>query len=108
VKDSLAVDPRTIAAFVAVADKLSFRRAAACLNISQPVVSRRLAVLEQKYGLRLVRRDSRSVALTPDGERFLPVAHELLRQLGAAHREMSRLAGAGFQVPPTGADQVAG
>lgn len=86
------VDPRELAAFVAVADKLNFRRAAACLQVSPSVVSRRLVSLERQFGLRLVRRDSRTVVLTPEGREFLPIAQELLRQLRATRRELVRIA----------------
>ncbi len=58
-------------AFVAVAKERSFTRAAAQLGVSQSALSQTIRALEQRLGLRLLTRTTRSVAPTEAGERLL-------------------------------------
>ena len=58
-------------AFVAVARERSFTRAAAKLGVSQSALSHTIRGLEEKLGLRLLTRTTRSVAPTEAGERLL-------------------------------------
>src|SRR4051794_6439787 len=58
-------------AFLAVARERSFTRAAAQLGMSQPALSRTIRDLEARLGLRLLARNTRSVAPTEAGERLL-------------------------------------
>ncbi|WP_420325996.1 LysR family transcriptional regulator [Mameliella sp.] len=58
-------------AFVAVAEERSFTRAAARLNLSQSALSHTIKSLEQRLGLRLLTRTTRSVAPTLEGEDLL-------------------------------------
>lgn len=60
-----------LVAFLAVAGKQSFTRAAAQLGISQPALSAKITALEAKLGVRLLTRTTRSVATTEAGERLL-------------------------------------
>jgi DNA-binding transcriptional LysR family regulator len=58
-------------ALVAVLEQKSFTKAAKRLGLSPPRVSEMVRVLEQRLGVRLVERTTRSVAATPAGERLL-------------------------------------
>lgn len=57
-------------AFIAVADEQSFTRAAAKLGISASALSHTIRKLEERLGLRLLSRTTRSVATTEAGERL--------------------------------------
>jgi DNA-binding transcriptional LysR family regulator len=57
-------------AFLAVATKRSFTRAAAQLGISQPALSAKITALEARLGVRLLMRTTRSVSTTEAGERL--------------------------------------
>lgn len=72
------LDIRTLRYFVAVADELSFTRAAEKLFVAQQAISRDIRKLETQLGTTLFDRTTRRVALTPDGERLLVEARELL------------------------------
>src|SRR5580692_10574070 len=58
-------------AFVTVAKERSFTRAAARLGVSQSALSHTIRGLEERLGLRLLTRTTRSVAPTEAGERLL-------------------------------------
>ncbi|MCP3477526.1 LysR family transcriptional regulator [Bradyrhizobium sp. CCGUVB1N3] len=58
-------------AFLAVARERSFTRAAAQLGVSQSALSHTVRALEERLGLRLLTRTTRSVAPTEAGERLL-------------------------------------
>jgi DNA-binding transcriptional LysR family regulator len=60
-----------LAAFVVVARELSFTRAAAKLGVSQSALSQTIRGLEERLGLRLLTRTTRSVAPTEAGRRLL-------------------------------------
>lgn len=59
-----------LAAFVAIAKHLSFRRAAVELGITASALSHALKSLEDHLAIRLVNRTTRSVALTEAGQRL--------------------------------------
>ncbi len=70
--------------FVAVAEELHFGRAAVRMNLTQPPLSRQVQMLEAATGVQLLRRDKRSVSLTPAGRVFLTDARLLLSSARAA------------------------
>lgn len=70
-----------IVAFLAVAEKLSFRAAAESLFVSQPALSRRIAKLEQVVGTRLLERTTQRVSLTEAGEKFQEHAKAAIKEL---------------------------
>ena len=72
------LDVRTLRFFVAVAEELSFTRAAARLFVAQQAVSRDIRQLERRLGTPLFVRTTRRVTLTPDGQRLLVRARELV------------------------------
>lgn len=76
-----------LAAFSAVAEHRSFRKAADVLGVSRSSLSHAIAALERSLGTRLLHRTTRSVAPTEAGERLLgrlkPVLQELDRAIDA-------------------------
>lgn len=66
--------------FVAVAEELSFRRAAERLNMTQSPLSRQIKLLEEQVNLRLFDRNNRRVELTAAGDSFYRSALDLLRR----------------------------
>lgn len=64
--------------FRAVAHERSFTRGAQKCGQPQPVASRRVAALERRWGVTLLMRSSRHVELSPEGERLLPLADDVL------------------------------
>jgi len=62
-----------LAMFVLVARERSFTRAAAQLGMSQPALSRSMRQLEERLGVRLLARTTRSVSPTEAGEQLLRV-----------------------------------
>jgi LysR family transcriptional regulator, hydrogen peroxide-inducible genes activator len=69
---------RQLQYIVAVADELSFRRAAARCRVSQPSLSAQLAQLEDVLGVRLFERDRRRVLVTAAGKDIVERARRLL------------------------------
>ncbi len=60
-----------LTALLCVADKRSFTAAAAELRVTPSAISQSIRALEQRVGVRLLQRTTRSVGLTEAGERFL-------------------------------------
>lgn len=73
-----------LTAFVAIADRGSFVKAAAVLGISTSTLSQTIRALEERLGVRLLNRTTRSLALTEAGERLLSQLRPALDGLDAA------------------------
>lgn len=88
-----------LTSFVAVADQLSFVRAAGQLHISQPALTGQIQKLEEELGVQLLTRNRRTVRLTEVGKIFLEEARATLararqaadRAQKAARGEVGRL-----------------
>jgi DNA-binding transcriptional LysR family regulator len=87
------MDLRQLEYFVAVAEELSFTRAAARCHVVQSALSYQVARLEREHGVALFERTSRSVRLTAAGELLLPRARAVLDGVDAARAELAELAG---------------
>lgn len=89
--------PRTdlgdLAAFAAVAQAQSFTRAAAQLGVSQSALSHRLRALEERLGVRLLTRTTRSVSPTEAGERLLRTLAPRLDEIEAELDALGQLRG---------------
>jgi DNA-binding transcriptional LysR family regulator len=75
---------RDLEAFVAVARTRNFRRAAAEQRVSVSSLSQRLRDMEERLGVRLMNRTTRSVALTQAGELLLDRIGPAMREVGSA------------------------
>jgi len=71
------MSPNLAVLFAALAEDLSFSRAAARLNMSQPSLSAQIKKLEAQIGFKLYTRAPTGVTLTPAGERLAPLARQL-------------------------------
>jgi len=73
-------------AFIAVAEKSSFRAAAQSLFLSQPALSRRIDKLERDLKCQLFERTTRRVSLTDAGRQFLTHALAVMDELERAYQ----------------------
>lgn len=70
-----------LTAFVAIAEQGSFAAAARSIRSSPPAMTRAIAALETRLGVRLFHRSTRSVRLTEEGEAFLERSRRVLADL---------------------------
>jgi len=87
------MDIAALKAFVTVAETGSFSLAADRLFLTQPAVSKRVAVLERELDARLFDRIGRTVSLTEAGNALLPRARNILLELADSVRAISNLSG---------------
>ncbi|SJZ82189.1 DNA-binding transcriptional regulator, LysR family [Enhydrobacter aerosaccus] len=83
-------EPTQLRSFLAVAQTRSFTQAAERLGLQQSTVSQHVRKLEDETGRRLFRRDTHSVATTPDGDAMVEFAQSIL---DANERAQSYFAG---------------
>ncbi|QXJ23756.1 LysR family transcriptional regulator [Actinomadura graeca] len=92
----MAISRPTVAqlrAFLALAEHLHFRDAAAALRMSQPALSGSVAALEESLDTQLVERTTRKVLLTPAGERVARRAELVLAELDRLVEEVRSVRG---------------
>ncbi|GGM44078.1 hypothetical protein GCM10012275_13880 [Longimycelium tulufanense] len=76
-RTGVGMDWQDLQAFHAVAEELSFTRAAERMRLSQPSLSSRVRRLERVLGVQLLYRSSRGVVLSAPGRRLLRYVHRL-------------------------------
>lgn len=80
---------RHIRYFVALAESLSFTKAAWQMHVSQPTLSHQIKQLEEELGKKLVSRKDRRIALTAEGEAFLSHSVAVLAEIDSALVDIS-------------------
>lgn len=83
--------------FVAVAEEQSFAGGARRLNMSPPAVTRAIAALEDRLGIKLLTRTTRYVRVTDAGQRYLEDARRIINEVDEADE-----AAAGINAEPRG------
>ena len=78
VRESTTMEIRHLRYFVAVAQALSFTKAAVMLHLAQPSLTRQIKALEEELGVLLLNRTKQKVSLTDEGHSFLIDARRLL------------------------------
>ena len=76
-------------AFVEIADRGSLTAAAEALGKAQPTMVRTLARLEERLGVRLLRRTTRRLSLTEEGESYLARCRQILADVEDAERALT-------------------
>ena len=87
------IDTPTLTAFMAVAETGSFSAAAERLFITQPAISKRIALLEQQLDARLFDRVGRQIKLTEAGNALMPRARQVLMDVEDMARAIHDLSG---------------
>jgi DNA-binding transcriptional LysR family regulator len=87
------METQNLRAFVLVAENRSFSQAAEKLHLTQPAVSKRVALLEEQLGAGLFDRIGRNVTLTEAGRALLPHAKAVEQELLAAQQSVRDLDG---------------
>ncbi len=77
--------------FVAVAEALSFTKAAENLRLAQPSLTRQIKDLEAEIEVRLIDRSGKRISLTQEGESFLLDAKRLLTECAQSVRAVQRM-----------------
>ena len=90
-------DLRDLVSFISIARERSFTKAAAKLGVSQSTLSHTIRALEERLGVRLLTRTTRSVSTTQAGERLMqslaPRFDEIARELASLSEFKERPSG---------------
>lgn len=79
-----------MAFFVMLAHHGTLAAAARALDLTPPAVTRRLAQLEARLGVRLMNRSTRHASLTPEGQEYLQEATRLLAEIAQMEARLTR------------------
>lgn len=83
--------------FMQLANLLNFSQAAQKMNVTQPVLSRHMKMLEDKLGVVLFIRSTHKVALTSAGKLFLEEARKIVQQYEGSLAIINAFAGKGYR-----------
>jgi DNA-binding transcriptional LysR family regulator len=86
-----------MSAFVSAVERGGFSAASRALKVTPSALSKAMARLEARLGVRLLRRTTRSLALTPEGEAYYARARKIVADIKEAENEV-----AGFRARPRG------
>lgn len=78
-----------LAFFTLLSKHASLAAAAQQLGVTPPAVSKRLAAIERRLGVRLLQRTTRRIGLTPEGETYLVEGARVLQELEALERTVA-------------------
>lgn len=78
--------------FLALARTRHFSRAAEEQNVTQPTFSRRIKLLEEDMGTTLINRQTLPLSLTPSGEAFLGMCHDVTRRVEVTRQRLAQMA----------------
>jgi len=87
------MDLTNYTSFVAVAEHGTFSKAANALFITQPAVSKRIAMLEEQLGSQLFDRIGKRIKLNAAGMALLPIAERILQDVKESKRIIENLSG---------------
>ena len=85
------MESRWLEDFLSLVDTRNFSRSAQIRYTTQPAFSRRIKSLEEWVGAQLFNRATQPITLTQSGERFRPVAEDVLRRLLQGREEARRI-----------------
>ncbi|NIL16157.1 LysR family transcriptional regulator [Pseudomonas sp. ATCC PTA-122608] len=80
----------SISVFVQVAETRSFTEAGRLLGVSSSAIGKSIARIEERLGVRLFHRSTRSITLTSEGALFLERSRRILAEVEAAEQELSQ------------------
>jgi DNA-binding transcriptional LysR family regulator len=89
---------RQLRVFEAVADNLSYSRAAEALHLTQPAVSMQIKQLEEVTGINLFEQLGKKIYLTQAGSEFYHYSRNILQQLHDAENMLTELKGMGSKL----------
>ncbi|MDC7677497.1 LysR family transcriptional regulator [Asticcacaulis machinosus] len=95
------LDPNDLSTFIAIARQKSFRKASEELGVTASALSHAMRTLEERLGVRLLNRTTRSVALTEAGQRLYDRVTPAFRDIDDAIEDLNR-----FRDRPAGSIRI--
>jgi len=81
-------------AFVRAAEMRSFTKASRQLRVSSSAIGKTISRLEERHGVRLFHRSTRSVSLTQEGQLFLESCRRIMSEIAIVEKEFAQVTGA--------------